>query len=272
MPEAGGLRISIVTPSYNQARFLRETIESVLAQEGDFDLEYLVVDGGSSDGSLRILDSYRGRLVWVSEPDRGQVDAINKGLARCTGDVVGWPNSDDLLLPGALDRAAHAFQSRSEVEWVHGRCWIIDENGKRIRRWVEAYKHYRARRHSFERLLLENYVSQMTVFWRRSLLDTVGYLDPTYPLAFDYELWLRFAVLSVPSYIELPQACFRWYEASKSGAGFEAQFAENAGAAEAHCTGRGHALRARRRLSQLFVVIYKMMASGRRLARALRPR
>jgi glycosyltransferase involved in cell wall biosynthesis len=96
------LRISLVTPSFNHARFLERTIESVLAQRGPFELEYTVRDGASTDGTLAILKRYGGRLQWVSEPDHGQVDAINKGLRAASGDVVGWLNSDDVLLPGAL--------------------------------------------------------------------------------------------------------------------------------------------------------------------------
>lgn len=266
MREIAKVRFSIVTPSFNQARFIRKTVESVLGQEGDFDLEYLVVDGGSSDGTAKILDEYRRRLQWISEPDRGQVDAINKGLERSSGDIVGWLNSDDVLLPGALQRAADVFATRPEVEWVHGRCWIIDESDRRVRRWVEAYKHFRAKRHTLEALLVENYVNQMTVFWRRSLLRTVGYLDPQFPLAFDYDLWLRLAQQSAPVYCEQPQACFRWYEASKSGANFEAQFRQNAAVATMHGAARLGLLWRRRIWNGLFVSIYRWMAVGRRLA------
>ena len=218
------------------------------------------------------MEEYGPRLQWISEPDHGQVDAVNKGLERTTGDLVGWLNSDDVLLPGALQRAAAAFAARPEVEWVHGRCQIIDEQDRRVRRWVEAYKDLRARRYSFEALLTENFISQMTVFWRRSLLGELGYLDPQFPLAFDYELWLRFARRSAPVYIRQPQACFRWYAASKSGANFEAQFAENDAAAFTYIAGQGSLLRRRRSRNSLFVAVYRVMAAGRRLASSLRLR
>ncbi|MCX6071617.1 MAG: glycosyltransferase family 2 protein, partial [Chloroflexi bacterium] len=146
-------RFSVVTPSFNHARFIRRTIDSVLSQRGDFDLEYLVVDGGSTDGTLAILQDYEGKLQWVSEADQGQADAINKGLQRCTGDIVGWLNSDDLLLPGALERIARTLRENPGVEWVHGRCHIIDENDRHIRRPIELYKHLRSRCYSFGALL-----------------------------------------------------------------------------------------------------------------------
>lgn len=164
------LRFSIVTPSYNQAGFIARTIDSILGQQGDFDLDYRVVDGGSDDGTLEILRRYSDpRLTWISEPDRGQVDAINKGLRAARGDVVAWVNSDDVLLPGALERVARAFREHPAAEWLHGRCEIIDADDRVVRRWVSLYKHLRAQRHSFENLLTENYVSQMTAFWRRSV-------------------------------------------------------------------------------------------------------
>jgi len=220
------MRISIVTPSFNQARFIRATIDSVLAQQGDFELEYRVVDGGSSDGTIEILKSYGSRLDWISEPDRGQVDAINKGLRGLTGDVIAWLNSDDVLLPGALARVTAAFREHPATEWVHGRCVIIDEHDQTVRRWVSAYKHFRSRHHSFENLLTENYVSQMTAFWRRSLHNEIGYIDPSVRLAFDYDFFLRLAKRGDPFYIEEPIACFRWYAESKSGGGFVAQMRE----------------------------------------------
>ena len=222
------MKISLVTPSYNQAQFIQRTIDSVLSQRGDFELEYRVIDGGSTDGSVEILKSYGDQLTWISERDRGQVDAINRGLRGATGDVVGWLNSDDVLMPGALDRVARAFGEHPEIEWVHGRCRIIDEHDREVRRWISAYKHYRSRRHSLASFLTENYISQMTVFWRRAVHEEIGYLDPEIRYAFDYDLFLRLAQRGAPHYVEDPVACFRWYETSKSGGGFVVQMTETA--------------------------------------------
>lgn len=258
------LRISIVTPSYNHAQFLPRTIDSVLAQTGEFELDYRVIDGGSSDATLEILRRYEDpRMSWVSEKDRGQVDAINKGLRGATGDIVGWVNSDDLLLPGALARVTRAFQEHPEIEWLHGRCEIVDIHDQPVRRWVSLYKHLRAERHSFENLITENYVSQMTAFWRRSVHEQLGYLDPTLRLAFDYDLWLRLARRGPPLYLSERLACFRWYPTSKSGSLFGAQFDEDAAVAARYAGDRRWVLLRKRLKSFAIVAIYRAMALGR---------
>jgi glycosyltransferase involved in cell wall biosynthesis len=265
----GTTRISLVTPSFNQARFIGRTIDSVLLQEGPFELDYRVIDGGSTDGTRAILESYGARLRWVSEPDQGQVDAINKGLKTATGDLVGWINSDDLLMPGALARIVAAFEAVPTTVWVHGRCVIIDEADRSIRRWVSLYKHYRCRHHSFDNLLTEDYVSQMTAFWRRSVHQEIGYLDPALDLSFDYDWFLRLARRGAPVYIEEPVACFRVYETSKSGAGFARQFRQIAEVATRHGASDDAWLQTRMRAKQTaIVIVYRAM----RLARAWRRR
>jgi glycosyltransferase involved in cell wall biosynthesis len=260
----GTIRISLVTPSFNQARFIGRTIDSVLSQEGPFELDYRVIDGGSTDGTRAILESYGQRLRWVSEPDQGQVDAINKGLKAATGDLVGWINSDDLLMPGALARVVAAFEAVPTAEWVHGRCVIIDETDRPIRRWVSLYKHYRCRRHSFENLLTEDYVSQMTAFWRRSAHHEIGYLDPALDLAFDYDLFLRLARRGAPVYIAEPVACFRWYETSKSGGGFALQARQATEVAARHGASASAWILTRTRAKQAAIVsIYRAMGLAR---------
>jgi glycosyltransferase involved in cell wall biosynthesis len=261
------LRVSVVTPSFNQAQFIDRTIQSVLGQAGDFDLEYLVMDGGSSDGTLDVLRRYQGRLDWVSEPDAGQSDAINKGLRRVGGDVVGWLNSDDVLRPGALARVTAAFAAHPEAGWVHGRCDIIDPDDRVIRRWLAAYKDWCSRRYSYGRLLTENFICQMTVFWRRSLLDQVGYLDPTLHLAMDYDYWLRLAKLGPPVYIPETVACFRWYPVSKSGAQFRRMFDEELAVAQRHAPDRTWLLRFKRLKAARATAVYRTLAWLRFLTR-----
>lgn len=227
-------RFFIVTPSLNQAAFLPRTIESVLGQQGEFDLEYVVQDGGSTDGSVEILKRYDGRLVYRVEKDAGQSDAINRALRATTGDLVGWVNSDDLLYPGALARVAAAFTASPQAAWLHGGCEIIDEDDRPIRRWVTAYKDFRCRHYSRRALLVENFVSQMTVFWRRSAMERVGLLDTRLRYSFDYEYWLRLSALGDPLYVPERLAAFRWYTSSKSGANFEQQFGEDLEAFRRH--------------------------------------
>lgn len=259
------VRITVVTPTLDQARFIERSLESVLAQRGAFELEYLVQDGGSTDGTLDILRRYERRLAWRSEPDAGQADAVNRALRRSTGDVVGWLNSDDLLLPGALDRVARAFAENPGAMWLHGGCTIVDEEDRPIRRWVAAYKSHRARRYSRRALLLENFVSQMTVFWRREALAQAGELDPDLHLSFDYEYWLRLARLGDPLWLEEPLAAFRWYRTSKSGANFVRQSAEEYQAFLRHAPADAGWLRLRKRirLAQIVTTYRLLQAVGR---------
>ena len=257
------MRISIVTPSYNQGRFIRRTIDSVLDQRGDFELDYRVFDGGSTDNTIEILKSYGDRIQWISERDRGQIDAINKGLRAVDGDIVAFVNSDDVLLPGALDRAARAFAANPGVEWVHGRCVIIDEHDREIRKLISLYKHFRCRHHSFTNLLTENYVSQMTAFWRRSVHAEIGYLDESLKLAFDYDLFLRLARRGDPIYFDEPIACFRMYDTSKSGAGYAEQVEEANAIASRYAPGDPWTRARMRAKAAAIVNVYRAMGIAR---------
>lgn len=259
------MKISVITPSFNHGQFIERTIGSVLAQQGGFELEYLIMDGGSTDETPRILEKYAGRLRYEISPDAGQADAINKGLRQATGDIVGWLNSDDLLMEGALERVARVFSGNPGVEWVHGRCEIIDDAGRPIRRWISLYKHWRCKRYSFGRLLTENFISQMTVFWRRELLEEIGYLDQSLDYAFDYDYWLRLAGRSEPVYISRHQACFRWYATSKSGAGFREQFREDFEVARKHAGRRRLALFHKRLKTARMLAAYRLMRMAGRL-------
>lgn len=218
-------RISIITPSYNQADFIESTILSVLEQEYPA-LEYIVIDGGSTDGSLDILRKYEDRLTWISEPDRGQAQAINKGLARATGEVVAFLNSDDVYAPGALQAVGAYYASHPEAQWVTGRCIIIDEGGYEMRRAITAYKHFWLGFRSYGVLQILNYISQPATFWRRSLLEEIGNLNEDLRFTMDYEYWLRIGQEHRLHSLRKRLAGFRLYAASKSGGGYEEQFAE----------------------------------------------
>lgn len=216
-------RISIVTPSYNQGEFIEQTIESVLGQ-GYPDLEYLVMDGGSTDGTLEILERYGDRLTWVSEEDRGQSDALNKGLRRATGEIVAFINSDDYYEPGALHAIGEFLARNPESSWVTGKCRTVDDHGREIRSAITRYKNFWLRRRSLRALQVLNYVSQPATFWHRRVLERVGEFDESLEYAMDYDYSLRVARHFRLDYIDRYLASFRVHPSSKAGASAHAQF------------------------------------------------
>lgn len=177
--------VSIVTPSFNQGQFLRRTIESVLTQDYPR-LEYLVLDGGSSDESVSILHSYGERFYWRSQPDGGQSNAINEGLRRTTGEIVTYLNSDDVLLPGALATVVEHFKTNPEWDVVYGNARLIDENDAVLGDYPTAP-------FAFDRLLEDCCICQPAAFWRRRTMERVGLLDEALHYAMDYEYWMRVA-------------------------------------------------------------------------------
>ena len=178
--------ISIVTPSYQQGRFLGRTLYSVTSQEYPA-LEYAVQDGGSSDGTLDVLRRFEPALTrWKSEPDAGQADAINLGFQETTGDIMAWLNSDDLLLPGSLAYIAGYFVEHPEVDVVYGHRLMIDENDGQIGAWILPA-------HDDFTLTIADYIPQETLFWRRSIWEAAGgSVDPSFGYALDWDLLLRF--------------------------------------------------------------------------------
>ncbi len=201
--------VSIVTPSYNQSAFLEETILSVLQQE-DVDIEHIIIDGGSTDGSLDIIEKYAGRLAWwVSERDSGQADAINKGLRRATGEYIAWLNSDDLYLPGAVAQAAAALGSNPEVGFVFGDAITIDTQGRKLNDLTFGDW-------GLEELMAFRIICQPAVFMRRSVLEKAGYLDTTYHYMLDHQLWLRLARIAPIQHIPSTWAAARHHPEAKN--------------------------------------------------------
>jgi len=216
------LRISLVTPSYNQGRFLEETLRSVLEQ--DFaGLEYIVIDGGSTDQSREILQRHGDRLAyWCSEPDAGQYDAINKGFARSTGEVMGWLNSDDKHTPWTLSIVAEIFETFPEIEWLTTLFPLRwDARGRAVRC---------SQRHGFSRAAYmagENlptgkwyapgWLQQESTFWRRSLWERAsGRIDTQWKVAADFELWQRFFQHAKLYAVDTPLAGFRQHGDQKT--------------------------------------------------------
>ncbi len=232
------LKISVITPSFNQAEYITRTIESVKAQRGEFQLEHIVLDGGSTDSTVEILRSYGDSIRWVSEPDEGQADALNKGLAMATGDVIGWVNSDDIYEPGALAEVAKVFAAEAQTQWVYGKVKIIDAADREIRKPITCYKNLRMKRYSYRKLLSENWISQMGVFWRAASGEKAGPFDKDLHYCMDYDFWLRLAENSPGRFINKYLAAFRWYEVSKSGSGFADQFKEELDVARTHAAGK----------------------------------
>lgn len=202
--------ISIVTPSYNQARYIEQTIKSVLSQDYPR-IEYLIVDGGSTDGSQNIIKKYEDKLGWwVSEKDRGQTDAINKGFARARGDILAWINSDDTYEPGAVTAAVAYLRDHPEVGMVYGDCNFINESGKVIGRFNSAQTNYRLLRRGYA------HIPQQTMFFRADLWKQVGPLDPSFYFAMDYDLWTRIAARTEIKYVPQTWANFRLHSSGKT--------------------------------------------------------
>ena len=179
--------VSIITPSFNQARYIEATIQSVLGQDYPR-IEYIVIDGGSSDGTVDLLKKYDHKLAyWVSEKDKGQTDAINKGFARATGDILAWINSDDTYEPGAIAAAVKYLQEHPEAGMVYADCNFINEDGRVIGRFGSAQTDYRLLRQGYV------HIPQQTMFFRADLWKQVGPLDPSFYFAMDYDLWTRIA-------------------------------------------------------------------------------
>jgi glycosyltransferase involved in cell wall biosynthesis len=182
------LKISLVTPTYNQGQFLERTILSVLGQ-GYKNLEYIIIDGGSTDDSVAIIKKYEQHLTyWTSEKDSGMYDAVHKGFARATGDIMGWLNSDDILLTGALFTINETFQTFPHVKWVTGMPVSIDELDRIISfQLVQPWSRLKIISGEYQ------WIQQESTYWRRELWKASGErFDSTYSLAGDFELWARF--------------------------------------------------------------------------------
>jgi glycosyltransferase involved in cell wall biosynthesis len=204
--------ITIVTPSFNQAHFLKRTINSVLGQQYPR-LEYIVQDGASTDGTTELLGACSARVDWRSEPDEGQADGINRGFNRSTGEIMAYLNSDDLLLPGALMRVARFFRDHPEVDAIYGHRVLIDEDDQRIGSWIVP-------QHNDDVLRWADFVPQETLFWRREIWDrSGGAVDASFAYALDWDLLLRFVeagarIVRIPRFL----GAFRIHDAQKTTA------------------------------------------------------
>lgn len=206
------MKFSVVTPSYNQGEYIDQTIKSVVAQEYA-DFEHFVIDGGSDDHTVRILKKYP-HLVWVSEKDRGQSDAVNKGFKLATGDIIAWINSDDWYEPGTFTAVAEFFAANPDKNIVMGNCNLVDSRGKvtgqvkNFERGFDALKKY---------WVGESIPTQPAIFFRRELLEKQGFLDESLHLAMDFDLWMRFSLQNRFYHLDRTVANYRFHDAAKGG-------------------------------------------------------
>lgn len=255
--------ITIVTPCLNSAATLREALASVRTQAGD-DVEHVVIDGGSTDGTLEILCAAPG-ITWISEPDRGLSDAMNKGVKLAHGEFIGWLNADDYYLPGTLERVRRALAERPGALWLTGPCRIVNDADREIRRAVTVYKRFFLRRYSRRLLLIQNFVAAPATFVRRSAALEVGGFDERFKYSMDYDMWLRLARRADPIVLDEPLAAFRMAGDSLSMTGFDRQFREHSQNAREHGAGHPLAVGANVVASHLIVLIYRAMRKLRRL-------
>ena len=201
--------VTIVTPSYNQAEFLEHTLQSVFRQDYD-SVEFLVVDGASTDGSVEIIKSHAAKLKWwVSESDSGQAEAINKGLVRAKGEIIAWINSDDILLPRAVSRAVEVMQANPNLGMVYGDAITIDEIGNPLNRL--SFPDW-----TLVDLMAFRVICQPAVFMRREILEQVGFVDESYHYMLDHQLWLRIGRVASIQHISSYIAAARHHPAAKN--------------------------------------------------------
>lgn len=247
-------------PSYNQAPFVEEAVRSVLDQRY-VEVELLVMDPGSTDGSRELLlelqEQYGERLRLHFEPDRGQSDAVNRGMSLARGNVLGWLNSDDRLHPGALARVFRLLD-HEEARWLYGRAGMIDERGRAMSSLIVSYKNWRSRHFSYLKLLTEDFIPQMGVFWNRSMWEHAGELDLSKDLDMDYDLWFRFARVADPVVLTEYLADFRVHGEAKGSRRTGEQLAAAYATARHYAVGLGM-------LGRLAVLIHLLFSWRTRL-------
>ncbi len=223
--------VTVITPSFNQAQFLEQTIKSVLSQNYPA-LEFWVMDGGSTDGSVEILRKYTGQLNWVSEKDKGQTDAINKGLERASGEILMYINSDDVMLPGTIWKVVRLFERYPQALWLTGDYRIIDANNRPREGFIAIYK--RVQRSLMGRFLwlqpiflgINNPIAQPSTWWRREALEEVGRFTTSLRYTMDYEFWLRLLKVRRALNVPFEFSAFRVHSLSKGGTAYQKQMAE----------------------------------------------
>lgn len=243
------MKFSVITPSFNQASFIGRTIDSVITQKGDFKVEYIIMDGGSTDGTVEILKKYDWKIksgqynklnqgvmfTWESKKDNGQSDAINQGLKKATGDIIAYLNSDDYYQRDTFSKVAKVFFNNKLCEWLTGYCQIVDEEDRPIQSLITKYKIFWLNHADYKILLTLNFVSQPATFWRKSASDRVGQFSEKLHLTMDYDYWLRLGQKSNPIIMKDYLASFRIHGSSKGKEQYLKQFDEDLETARKYC-------------------------------------
>lgn len=202
------MKVTIITPSFNQGKYIEKTINSVLSQN-ILDLEYIVMDGGSTDETIDILHKYSDKIIWKSEKDRGQTDAVNKGIRKSTGDIIGWLNSDDIYYPNAINKVLDVFSKNPQINVVYGNAYHIDKEDKVI-------EEYYTEDFDYERLKEVCFICQPSLFFRKQVIEKYGYLDDSLQFCMDYDYWLRVGKGEIFYYLDEFIAGSRLYEDNKT--------------------------------------------------------
>ncbi len=264
LPSYRFVKFSVITPSYNQGRFLHDCIGSVLSQT-DVEVEHIVVDACSTDETMGLLKSHP-HLIWTSERDEGMSDGINKGFAKATGDWVMWLNCDDFLLPGALAKVAEFIRKNPDADIVHGDCEYIQEDKTPIRRKYDTPVD------EWDLLFVGCIIPSTSAFYRREIIDAGHLLDVSYKNCMDWEFYLRLVRRGFRfGYVPDLLAAFRWYEESTTSKNWQRMIDEGLRAQRAHVSARNLppflgnrlALKALRRAFQVRRVAKRIVAHGR---------
>lgn len=203
------MKVSVITPSFNQGQFIERTLQSVAMQSGA-EIEHVVVDGGSTDNTVDVLKKFGYGVKWVSERDKGQTDAVNKGIRGTNGEIIGWLNSDDIYFTEAISRAVTFFKDHPEVDVIYGMAEHIDQND-------QPFEDYPSEPWNFERLKDTCFICQPAAFFRRSVVEKHGLLDDNLHFCMDYEFWLRLGKAGVRfEYLEVKLAGSRLYAQNKT--------------------------------------------------------
>jgi glycosyltransferase involved in cell wall biosynthesis len=218
------LKISIITPSFNQGKFIEKTIKSIIDQNYS-NYEHIIIDGGSTDSTLDILNKYRNDVYFISENDKGQVNAINKGLHLATGDIIAFLNSDDFYLPNTFNVVNDLF-SRSGCNWIIGDSIIVDEKNNEIHKFIRHYKKIIRNFNSQSLLYITNYICQPSTFWKKNFSESIGSFDEKLSFVFDYKQWLLMYKINQPLVTNEILSAFRIHQDSKGNLFYKKQFNE----------------------------------------------